>query len=188
VPQSLGSALQTAVLILSLGLDTFAVAVGLGLSGLSARQRFRFGVAFASAEGVMPVVGFLLGKALAAAFGAVASYLAIAVLFGVGLYAIWEAFHEEEREYDDTGFIRLVLLALSVSLDELAIGFTLGLLHVPILLAVVLIAAQAFVVTLLGTALGRKVGEAFAERAELASGVVLSGLAVILLVEKALGI
>lgn len=171
-------------LFLSLGLDTFAVAVGLGISGLGRRDQLRYGTAFALAEGTMPLVGFLLGQVVAIAVGDVASYVAIALLFGVGLYTIWEATHEDERTYEGASLGRLGVMALSVSLDELAVGFSIGLLHVPIALAVIYIAAQAFAVTMLGTALGRFLGERVAEGAELLSGVVLSLLAVVLLGEK----
>ena len=41
-------------------------------------------------------------------------------------------------------------LGLSISLDELAIGFTIGLLHLSLWLAIVLIGAQAFIVAQLG--------------------------------------
>jgi putative Mn2+ efflux pump MntP len=185
---SLGSIFKTAALVLSLGLDTFAVSVGLGLSGLDRRQQLRYGLSFALAEGIMPLVGFLLGQVVAAAIGSLASYVAVALLLGVGLYTIWEATQaEEEQEFTESSLLKLAGTALSVSLDELAIGFSLGLLHVPVLLAVSLIAAQAFLLTLIGTALGRRVGEVFAERAELLSGVVLSLLALFLLGEKILG-
>jgi putative Mn2+ efflux pump MntP len=176
--------LKTAALVLSLGLDTFAVAVGLGISGLTRQQRLRFGLSFALAEGVMPLVGFLLGKALAAVLGEIASYVAITLLFGVGLYAIWEALRGQEPTYAEVDWARLVVVSLSVSMDELAIGFSLGLLGVPVVLAVVLIATQAFLITILGTAVGRLVGESMAERSELLSGVVLTVLALFLLAEK----
>ncbi len=77
-------------------------------------------------------------------------------------------------------------LSLSVSLDELAIGFSLGLLHVPVLLAAAIIAAQAFVVTMVGKALGRIVGTVVAERAEMLSGLMLTVLACFLLGDKLL--
>jgi manganese efflux pump family protein len=180
--------LKTVALVASLGLDTFAVAVGLGLSGLTGRERVRFGVAFAAAEGVMPLVGFGVGQVIAGAASSVAPFVAVALLLAVGLYTVREGLEEEgEREYQPVGVIRLLVTAFSVSMDELAVGFSLGLLHVPIGPAVVLIAAQAFVLTLVGTAIGKRVGERFARRAELLSGVVLSVLAVGLLAEKVLG-
>jgi putative Mn2+ efflux pump MntP len=81
----------------------------------------------------------------------------------------------------------VIALGLSVSLDELAIGFSLGLLNVPIILAIVLIAAQAFVVSQVGFALGSRVGEATLEGAERLAGAVLIVIAGALLVGKILG-
>jgi putative Mn2+ efflux pump MntP len=69
-------------------------------------------------------------------------------------------------------------------MDELAVGFSIGLLQVPVALAVSYMAAQALVITLMGTALGKRVGELFAERAGLASGIALSLLALLLLTEN----
>ena len=60
---------KTFGLVLSLGFDTFAVAVGLGMSGLSRRDQYRYGACFAVAEGCMPLIGFLLGQFVASAVG-----------------------------------------------------------------------------------------------------------------------
>lgn len=184
---SLATIAKLAGLVLSLGFDTFAVAIGLGLSGLDRRDRLRYGVSFALAEGIMPLVGFLVGQVVSSALGGAASYAAIILLLGVGLYTLWEAFHEEERAFEAATAARTLFLALSVSLDELAVGFSLGLLHVPVLIAAVLIAAQAFLLTWLGTTFGSALGEALAERAELLSGAVLSLLALLLLGLKIAG-
>ena len=83
--------------------------------------------------------------------------------------------------------LALIDLGLSVSLDELAIGFSLGLLNVPVVPAIVLIAAQAFVVSQIGMALGGKVGEATREGAERLAGAVLIVIAAALGIAKFLG-
>jgi putative Mn2+ efflux pump MntP len=184
VLHTLGEIAKLAALVLSLGADTFAVAVGLGLSGLDRRDRLRVGVSFALAEGLMPLAGFLAGRVVARVIGDVASYAAILLLLAVGLYVLWEATHEEERDLQPSSGWKLLATALSVSLDELAVGFSLGLLDIPILLAAVLIAVQAFVLTWIGTSLGGAIGERFAERAEVLSGAVLTLLALFLLGEK----
>ena len=81
----------------------------------------------------------------------------------------------------------LWMAGLSVSLDELAIGFSLGSLRVPIGLFVGIIAVQAFAVTLLGLSIGQRLGKKLGERAELLSGCLLIGLGVILFVNQAAG-
>jgi putative Mn2+ efflux pump MntP len=77
----------------------------------------------------------------------------------------------------------LLLIGLSVSLDELAVGFTLGLLRVPVLPFLVAIGLQAFVASQLGFRLGASMSERFRERAERLAGIALIALGVILLAE-----
>jgi putative Mn2+ efflux pump MntP len=98
--------------------------------------------------------------------------------------------HEDETESDKVGQLvsgrGLVLLALglSISLDELAIGFTIGLLHLSLWLAVILIGAQAFLFAQVGLRLGARLNETMRERAEQLAGLALLGLAVLLGLEK----
>lgn len=188
MPHDAGNSLKLAILVLSLGLDTLTVAIGLGISGTDQRNRLRVGATFALFEGGMPLAGFLLGKIASSAAGDVASLAGIIVLFGVGAWMVYEALAgDAESEFDIEGLRGLLLTALSVSLDELAVGFSMGALGLPIAVAVILIAAQAFILTYLGTALGNRIGERLAERAELVAGVVLAGLALVLLVGKVSG-
>jgi putative Mn2+ efflux pump MntP len=73
---------------------------------------------------------------------------------------------------------------ISISLDELAIGFTIGLVHLSVWLAVVLIGAQAFLVAQLGLRVGAQLNETLRERAEQFAGLVLLALAILLGIEK----
>src|SRR6476469_2150583 len=119
--------IATLLLFLSLGLDTLAVALGLGLGGLPRARWLRVGVVFALFEGGMPVVGLLLGDQLSAAVGDLAAYGAALLLVGVGLLAIREALSADEDDELETERVegrRLLLTGLTVSLDELAVGFS----------------------------------------------------------------
>jgi putative Mn2+ efflux pump MntP len=181
---SLPSTLKLAVLVLSLGIDTLTVAVALGIAGIGGRDRLRVGISFALFEGGMPLVGLLVGRLVSGVAGDIATYLGIAVLFGVGAWMVYEAVSGAEEEIAVDSWRNLMLTSLSVSLDELAVGFSMGAVGVPVAAAIVLIAAQAFILTWLGTRLGNVIGERLAERAEVVAGIVLAGLAVVLLVEK----
>src|SRR5262249_16624831 len=87
-------------------------------------------------------------------------------------------------ELQGRGPFAVIALGFSISLDELAIGFTLGLLRLPVAPVIVLIAAQAFVVTQFGMRLGDRVGERIRERAERLTGAALALLAAGLLIAK----
>ncbi len=183
--------LATIILFLSLGLDTLAIALGLGLGGLPRRRWLTVGLTFAFFEGVMPVVGLLIGQGLSDVLGEVVAYLAALILIGVGILAIREALSGDDDDDDgvptDLTGRRLVLTGLSVSLDELAVGFSLGVLGVPLGLALGYVAVQAFALTFIGLALGGRLGRHLGERAELASGVVLVLLGLALLISEATG-
>ena len=173
-------------LVLPLGLDTFAVSAALGALGVSDQHRLRVSLLFTGFEAGMPLIGLALGAPLGRALGSAADYVAIGVLFAFGFYTLLGPEEDDERLSQLIQFhgASAVLLGISISLDELAIGFTLGLLRLPAALVIVLIAAQAFIVTQLGLRLGHRLSERAREGAERLAGATLIVLAVVLLAEK----
>ena len=180
---------RVVALVLPLGLDTFAIAAALGMTRLTVAQRVRFGLLFAAFEGGMPVIGLLVGAGLGRLIGGFSEYVAIAALAGLGFYMLFGHAEDDERVQRlaaSTG-TAMIVLGLSVSLDELAIGFGLGLLNVPIVPAILLIAAQAFIVSQVGFAIGGRIGEATREGTEKVAGASLILIAAALLLAKILG-
>jgi putative Mn2+ efflux pump MntP len=180
--------LKLILFVLPLGLDTFAASAALGVLGLPRRDRLRASLVMAASfEMAMPVVGLLSGQAIGTVVGAFATYAAAAALAGLGA---WMLLSDDEGEDEKVGALpskgglALIGLGIGISLDELAIGFTIGLLGLSILLAVILIGIQAFAAAQLGLALGARLGSAVREWAEKLAGVTLIGLGVLVLVEK----
>jgi manganese efflux pump family protein len=159
----------------------------LGTRGLPSAQRLRVSLVLSCFEMAMPLVGLALGRALGHVVGGAAEYVAIAVLAGVGT---WMLVHEDAGEAEKVGAFAgghgfmLIALGISVSLDELAIGFTIGLLHLSLWLAIVLIGTQAFLLSQLGLRVGARLNEALRERAEQLAGLALIGLALLVGVEQ----
>jgi putative Mn2+ efflux pump MntP len=183
--------LKVIALVVPLGLDTFAISAALGVAGMSARDRLRVSTLLMAFEAGMPLVGLVVGAALSSVLGQVADVIAILLLIGLGGYMLASGEGEEEaagRLLARTHGLALCGLGLSISLDELAMGFTLGLVRVPIVLAVLLIAAQAFVAAQAGFRLGSRVGEAVREGAERVAAVVLIFLGCGLAVARVLGL
>ncbi len=174
-------------LVLPLGLDTFAVAAALGMAGATPHQRHRISALMVSFEMGMPLVGLALGAPLGRAIGGAADYLAIAVLLGFGLYALLGREDDEDEKVaglvDARGW-RAVALGVSISLDELAVGFTLGLLHLPVVAVIVLIGVQTLVVAQLGLRLGGRLSARARAGAERLAGLALTILALVLLAEQ----
>ena len=164
-------------IVLPLGLDTFALALVLGASGLAPRERLRVSLILAGFEAGMPLVGLALGSAAGRVIGGYAELLAGLVLIIVGLSMLRE---EDEKEAERAGKLtsthglKILTLGVSIALDELAVGFTFGLIHINTSLAIILIAAQAVLVAQIGLRLGTRLGEAWGERAEKLAGAALT--------------
>jgi putative Mn2+ efflux pump MntP len=183
--------LTSAGLLLPLALDTFALAAALGVAGLEQRDRLRVSLVFAIFETGMPIAGILIGRVAGAIIGQWAGYGGIAFLFIAGFLLLRPGRDEE----DETRRLRLLAharglaildLGLSISVDELTVGLSAGLLGLSIALTVIWVAVQAFIATQVGLRFGARLGEELRERSEQAAGVALIAVAIVLLVLKLL--
>lgn len=169
------------VVALSLGLDVFAVSVGVGMRGVERGVKIRIGVAFTIAEVTMTLLGAGIGRIAGSLIGDTAGYLGFAALVGVGAYMVYEALHgtEEGGGFDLSRGWGLMLGALSISLDSLGIGFSILYIGVPIQISLICIGFTSIFSTTLGLALGKRLGIVAEEYAALAAGIVLilTGLA-----------
>jgi putative Mn2+ efflux pump MntP len=153
--------LKLLAFVLPLGLDSFAVAAALGATGtLTVRDRLRISALFMAFEGGMPLIGLALGTAIARSLGAGADYLAATALIGLGAWMLLSGGDTEEDKANRlTGARGLALIGLgvSISLDELATGFSLGLARLPAVPVIAAIGVQAFIAAQLGLYLGARV-------------------------------
>jgi putative Mn2+ efflux pump MntP len=174
-------------LLLPLSLDTFAIAAALGIAGLPTSQRWRVSLLFAGFEAGMPPVGVAIGQAFGRVVGTAGDYVASAALLTLGTYLIFGAEHDEvdaASRLSRAQGLALLALGVSISLDELAIGFSVGLLHLPVAWAIVLIGSQALLAAQLGLRFGARLGEHVRERAERIAGLALFALGIIFLAEQ----
>jgi manganese efflux pump family protein len=160
-------------IVAPLALDSFAIAAALAAAGLSRSQRRRIALAFPAFETGMPLIGLALGRVIADAVGHAAVYGAAALLAIVGVTMLLERDEHRAAQAADLRGFAFVGLALAASLDELALGFTIGLLRLSLVVALVVIAVQAVVASQLGLALGARIGQAGGEMAEKLAGVAL---------------
>ena len=172
--------LRLLAFVLPLGVDSFAVAAALGAAGLTgAWERLRVSLIFVVFEAGMPLVGLAAGAGIARAVGDVADYLAGAAVIVLGIYMLVagdEGGEQKAGRLTSTHGVAILALGISISLDELAIGFSLGLVRLPVVPVIIAIAVQALLASQLGLVLGHRISERFRERAEQLAAVALIGL------------
>ena len=164
------------LIAVSVGLSNFAGAIGIGLSGIDARTRLRVGLTFGVFEGLMPVIGLLVGRQAAGLLGGSGRYIGAVALVLTGIYTIWEARKAKQEEDAQGGRLnmrQLVILAAVLSIDNLIVGFALGVNKISIVLAAVLIASVSVAMSLAGLELGSRLGSRVEEWSEELGGGVL---------------
>ena len=172
----------------SLGLSNFAASVGLGASGVDRRTRLRVGLVFGFFETAMPIIGLLAGRGAAGALGHATRWLGAALLIATGVYSLVQALRSA-RDAASTGTPReppsepqrlgpLLVTGLALSLDNLAVGFALGAVHVSLPVAVIVIGAVSVTLSLLGLELGQRLSSQIGGRGEILGGLVLIGVGI----------
>ena len=206
--------------ILPLGLDTLGVSMSLGMksqwSDITTGRRKELqlptwlisAILFSIAETFMPLLGLAIGYTTSLVISDFMHVVGPLILIGVGLWELLEEGQEYFKKKKMSGlhtfqykvpaeeqfqWRRQLLLALSISRDELAIGFSLGTIavsHVSVVavhpfVICIWIGIQGFLMTLIGIALGRILRTRlrnFKEWTEFLSAFLLIGLGIWLLV------
>lgn len=164
-----------------LSMDAFAVSVckGLGMHRVNYAHALVIALFFGVFQGLMPVIGWLVGSAFAVYVTAVDHWIAFALLAFVGGKMLWDAFHDEGEEEDDETSTQkldlreLFMLAIATSIDALAVGVTFAFLQVNIVSAITIIGCTTFVISIAGVYVGNVFGSRYKSRAELTGGIIL---------------
>ena len=177
--------LELFLVAVGLSMDAFAVSVCKGLSVPRATLRHSLicGVYFGLFQGLMPLLGWLLGVQFQSMITSIDHWIAFVLLAIIGGNMIRES--REEGEDVDCSFTPRAMLPLAVatSIDALAVGVTFAFLKVLILPAVAFIGVTTFLLSAVGVRVGAVFGARFRSGAELAGGVILVLMGLKILVE-----
>lgn len=169
------SIVELFVIAVGLSMDAFAVSVCKGLSTqrLRAQHCVICGLYFGGFQGLMPLVGWLLGVRFQNAITSVDHWIAFVLLTAIGVNMIRESRGDAEHLDDSFQPGAMLPLALATSIDALAVGVTFAFLRVEIVPAVSFIGVTTFVLSAVGVKVGAVFGARFRSRAELAGGLIL---------------
>jgi len=144
------------LIALALGMSNLAASIGIGVAGPDRRLRLRIAVIFGAFEGAMPAVGLLIGHRAATMLGGNASTVGGTVLALTGLCGIITAIRNRQRgsEHAPTpssstasGWGRLTVTGIALSIDNLVVGFALGAYHASLAVAAITVSAHGSVTT-----------------------------------------
>lgn len=168
------------LIAVSLALDALAVSVstGITLPGFSWRQGIKLALWFGGFQFFMPLLGWFLGSRVAWYMEAFGSWVAFALLGTIGGRMLWQGLSGtgEEEGLGDLSARRLCVLAIATSVDAWAVGVSMAFWRVEILPAAGVIGLVAFVLSLLGGFVGKKLGTLFHRWAQVAGGLILVGM------------
>lgn len=146
--------IASAILAAPLGTDSAAMCTGIGATGkLTLRRRLTIAGTLTSFEAGMPVVGVLLAGVIGTALGHYAQWAGGALLAALGVYMLRSG-HDDETGPAPMGAGALILAGLAVSVDEIAVGVSLGLGGVNLPVLVTTIGVIVFAATMAGLTLG----------------------------------
>lgn len=161
------------LIAVALGMDAFSLSIGVGMQGITAYRSGQLSAIIGVLHIVLPLLGIYLGQALGAVAGSVAAYIGAALLIILGAKMIYEEFTDDEEESAEISGWQFVALPVSVSLDSLSIGFSLGTFGVGQLIYVTgTFGIVAATMTLAGIYLGTRLGHAI-EKTSILGGVIL---------------
>ena len=171
---------------ISLAVDAFAVSIckGLSMKKYEVKKGLIIGIYFGIFQGIMPIIGYLLGTTFENLITSIDHWIAFVLLLTIGANMIREALSSDEETNNDKVDIRTMIpLAVATSIDALAIGITFAFFKVNILTATIIITITTFILSIIGTKIGNKFGIKYKNKAEFIGGLILIIMGIKILLE-----
>ena len=177
--------LELLIVAVGVSMDAFAIAICKGLSVRQLRWKHMVitGLWFGGAQAAMPLIGYLLGSQFQGLIEQVDHWLSFILLAIIGICMIRES-REEIKEMDASFTAKVMFpLAIADSIAALAVGVAFAFQEVPIVPAILLIGVTTFLFSCVGVKLGNCFGARYKSKAEVAGGVILLLMGLLILLE-----
>ena len=167
---------------IALGTDAFSLSIGIGMKKVCAVDVIKTSIVIGIFHVLMPLAGMMLGEIFGSFLGIYAFYIGRFLIIFIGASMIYESFKSNDRPCHNRlmGW-SLILLAFSVSLDALTIGFGLGTFGFSVPLVITVFGLFGGLMTAIGLCFGRYIGGWIGERSEMIGGLILIILGIKLL-------
>lgn len=167
------------IIITSVGLamDAFATSIckGLAMKKMKWQKAGVIGIYFGLFQGLMPLLGYLLGSTFGNTIVRIDHWIAFLLLGLIGINMLTESLSTSlnESNNDEVDFKVMLPLAIATSIDALAVGITFAFLKVNIIVAVLSIGTITCFLSIVGVKIGNVFGNRYEKRAQLIGGIIL---------------
>ncbi len=174
-----GQGLTVVTLAIALGMDAFSLCLGMGMQRWRRRDMMRISAWVAFFHMVMPLIGCTIGRMAGNILGDVAVWVGGGILIALGAQMAWQAWqHKQTPAFDLRAQGAVLLFALSVSVDSLSAGITLGVNRAQIGWAVGVMGVFGGGLSWLGLVLGGRIGRMAGEYGQGIGGILVMALGV----------
>jgi len=184
---------ELALIAVGLSMDAFAVAVTIGITSKNTaaansvmiKRGLIAGLYFGFFQGLMPLIGYLLGTQFADKISAFDHWVAFVLLAIIGAQMVIGSFKKEEEKPKEVSMKlkKMLPLAIATSIDALAVGVSFAMVGTKIVPAVLTIGLTTFALSFAGVLIGKAFGGRFKSKAELTGGVILILIGLKILIE-----
>lgn len=174
---------------LILSADSFSAAIAMGLRPFTRKDAIKFALSSGGAEAVVALFGALAGTFIISRFAAIDHWIAFFLLMAVAVHMAYEGlghlFNKDKIKNEDEvkkeefhSFGKILIVSLATSLDAFGVGIGLGVANKPIAPFIISIGAWAFISTIVGMYLARKLSNKFGPIMNLVAAIVLGIMAI----------
>jgi manganese efflux pump family protein len=169
--------LEIVLIAVALAIDAFAVSLAAAAAGRvrGRRAAFRLAFHFGLFQFFMPVLGWAAGTTFAPLIAPFDHWVAFALLAVVAVRMLRAPGEDDAASSGDdpTRGVTLLVLATATSIDALAVGLSLAMLRVPVLLPSITIGVITAAISAGGIFLGGRMHVRFGRHAERFGGIIL---------------
>ena len=136
----------------------------------------------------LTLAGYLIGIGFERFITSVDHWIAFALLLYLGGKMVYESFQSEKEEerFDPLNFRTLCTLGVATSIDAMAVGISLAVLHSPIVVEASIIGVVTLLISSFGVFFGNQMGKRIDLKLDLIGGLILIGLGTKILIEHTL--
>lgn len=168
--------ISTFLIAVALAMDAFSVSMTKGFTQkhLTKPQIIYYGLFFGCFQFLMPILGYFCGNVIASIVESLAPIVGFILLLLIGLNMIRESLTGDNEDITDNfSFREVTLLAVATSIDAFAVGITIALLNDPLMISCAIIGIVAFIFSIIGIFIGKKLGDYVGDKFQILGGVIL---------------